>query len=387
MLEFLSPVSDSVLAKREQLPAGTLGKHIAPHTDQEGLPEMVGVKVAIIGVKETRSVLTDAQQSINFDSCRNALYSLYPGNWDSKIIDLGDIDPGNTPEDSRFALKEIVASLIKSDIIPLILGAGQNMAYAQYRAYDNLDQMVNVVNVDYRFDIGDADLPISNKSHVGKMIVEQPYNLFSYAVLGYQSFFNSPEEISLMEKLFFDAYRLGEITADVMISEPVLRNADMVIFDATAIKSSEMSYENNNNPNGFDGREICALARYAGISNQVTSFGVYELGQDITGSSAMLIGQILWYFIEGVNFRISEDFENESLFTTYVVPLDGTDLIFKKSHKSERWWMELPFFSNNNNKTNRHTLLPCTYVDYIDACNHKIPERWMRARIKNEGKL
>src|SRR5690554_7693081 len=55
-----------------------------------------------------------------------------------------------------------------------------------------------------------------------------------------------------------------------------------VIFDATAIKSSEMSYENNDNPNGFDGREICALARYAGISSQVTSFGVYELDRKST---------------------------------------------------------------------------------------------------------
>jgi len=387
MLTFLTPVSEGVLAHRDQLPAGTLGKHIMPHNKQEGLPEMEGVTLAIVGVKETRAVATDTQKPIDFDSCRKALYSLYPGNWDSNIVDLGDIDPGNTPDDSRFALKEIVAYLVKANIIPIILGAGQNMAYAQYRAYDNLDQMVNVVNVDYRFDIGDADLPISDKSYVGKMIVDPPYNLFNYAVLGYQSFFNAPEEIDLMEKLFFEAYRLGEVTADITLAEPVLRNADMVIFDATAIKSSEMSYESNDNPNGFDGREICALSRYAGISNQATSFGVYELGQDITSSSAMLIGQILWYFIEGVNFRIKEDFTNESLFTTYVVPMDGADLTFKKSHKSERWWMELPFFSNNNNKSKRYALLPCTYVDYIDACNQKIPERWLRARIKNEGKM
>jgi len=387
MLTFLTPVSDGMLTHRDQLPAGTLGKHIMPHTGQEGLPDMEGVKLAIIGVKETRSVIADTQKSIDFDSCRKAFYSLYPGNWDSNIVDLGDIDPGNTPDDSRFALKEIVSNLIKANVIPIILGAGQNMAYAQYRAYDNLDQMVSVVNVDYRFDIGDADLPISDKSYVGKMIVDPPYNLFNYAVMGYQSFFNAPEEINLMEKLFFEAYRLGEVTADVTIAEPVLRSADMVIFDATAIKSSEMSYENNDNPNGFDGREICALARYAGISSQVTSFGVYELGQDITRSSAMLVGQMLWYFIEGVNFRISEDFSNESLFTTYVVPMDGAELTFKKSHKSERWWMELPFFSNNNNKSKRYALLPCTYVDYIDACNQKIPERWLRARIKNEGKM
>ncbi len=43
------------------------------------------------------------------------------------------------------------------------------------------------------------------------MVVEKPYNLFNYSALGYQSFFNPPQEIALMDKLYFDAYRLGEV--------------------------------------------------------------------------------------------------------------------------------------------------------------------------------
>jgi len=185
----------------------------------------------------------------------------------------------------------------------------------------------------------------------------------------------------------FDTYRLGDIVADMTVVEPVVRNADMVIMDAAAIKRSEMSFDNNHNPNGFDGREICSIARYSGISNQVASFGLYELGENLTESSAMLVGQILWYFIEGVNFRINEDFSNDTQFTRYVVPLEEMDLVFKKSLRSERWWIEVPNFLNINTKSKRQTLLPCTYADYIDACNQKIPERWLRARLKNEGKF
>jgi formiminoglutamase len=72
--------------------------------------------------------------------------------------------------------------------------------------------MVNIVNVDTNFDLGDAALPMKNNSYVGKIIVEEPYNLFNYATIGYQTYFNSQEEIDLMDKLYFEAYRLGDIS-------------------------------------------------------------------------------------------------------------------------------------------------------------------------------
>ena len=157
-------------------------------------------------------------------------------------------------------------------------------------------------------------------------------------------------------------------------------------MDVTAIKSSEISYKNSTSPNGFDGREICAIARYAGISNKVSSFGVYELSDfKDAKSGAMLIAQILWYFVEGVNFRIAdEDFADDKHYTTYKVPINDDILIFKKSNKTGRWWIELPFISNVNNKLKTRTLLPCTYGEYLGACNQEIPERWLKARHKNE---
>lgn len=386
MIEFLSPVSKKVLAHREILPPGTLGKQIEVHSEIGVLPKLKNVKFAILGIKENRADENYIGGEISFDAYRKAFYALYPGNWNYKIIDLGDIEKGDSAEDTRFAAKEVIAALIKKNIVPLIFGGSQDLVYSQYRAYDFLGKMVNVVNVDNRFDLGNAELPISNKSYVGKMVVDKPYNFFNYSVLGYQSFFNAPQEIALMDKLFFDAYRLGEITADITIAEPIMRDADMVAFDVTAIKNSELSYKNNESPNGFDGREICAISRYAGISNKVKSFGVYELSDSIESKSgAMLIAQILWYFIEGFNFRVEDDdFDNEKLFTSYKVPVEDEVLEFKKSNKTERWWIVLPFISNVNNKLKRRTLLPCTYGEYLSACNQEIPERWLKARHKNE---
>ncbi len=374
------------MAHREILPLGTLGKQIETHSKTGELPNLKDVKFALLGIKENRADVDFIGAEISFDSYRKALYSLYPGNWNYKIIDLGDIEKGETAEDTRFAAKEVIAALLKKNIVPIILGGSQDLAYAQYRANDVLDKMVNIVNIDNRFDLGNAELPMSNKSYVGKMVVAKPYNLFNYSVLGYQSFFNAPQEIALMDKLFFDAYRLGAVTADITIVEPIMRDADIVTLDVTAIKSAELSYKNNDSPNGFDGREICAISRYAGISNKVKSFGVYELSNSIESKSgAMLVAQILWYFIEGFNFRVEDDdFDNENLFTSYNVPVDDEVLEFKKSNKTERWWIVLPFISKSNTKLIRQTLLPCTYGEYLSACNQEIPERWLKARHKNE---
>ncbi len=386
MIEFLSPVSKKVMAHREILPPGMLGKQIEAYSKIEGLPNLKDAKFALLGIKENRGDVDYMGAEISFDSYRKALYSLYPGNWNHKIIDLGDIEKGETTADTRFAAKEVIAVLLKKNIIPIILGGSQDLAYAQYRAYDGIGEMVNIVNIDNRFDLGNAEMPISNKSYVGKMVVDKPYNLFNYSILGYQSFFNAPQEIALMDKLFFDAYRLGEITADTTIVEPIMRDADMVTLDVTAIKSTEISYKNNGSPNGFDGREICTISRYAGICNKVKSFGVYELSDFIDSKSgAMLVAQILWYFMEGFNYRVEDDdFSNDKLFTSYKVPIENEVLEFKKSNKTERWWIVLPFISNANNKLKSRTLLPCTYGEYLSACNQEIPERWLKARHKNE---
>ena len=386
MIDFLTPVSKSVLAQKEVLPIGVLGKQINTYNKKGDFPEFTNVRFAIIGVKENRNDVDYIGEELSFNVFREAFYSLYPGNWSDTIIDLGDIERGETVKDTYFAVKSVIEALLKENIIPLILGGSQDIVYAQYRSYDKRGSMVNIVNIDSKFDLGDADLPITNKSYVGKIIVEKPYNLFNYSTIGYQSFFNSPGEISLMDKLYFEGYRLGEVSDDITLVEPILRNADIVTLDVNTIKNAELSYKNKNSPNGFDGREICAIARYAGISNRVTSFGIYELKDfSDTENAAMLVAQILWYFVEGVNFRIAdEDFSNDKLYTTYKVPVYDQILIFKKSNKTERWWIELPFISNVNNKLKNKTLLPCTYGDYLGACNQEIPERWYKACRKNE---
>ncbi|MEL0645336.1 formimidoylglutamase [Olleya sp. Ti.3.14] len=382
---FLTPVPDTVLAHNQLLSPLSLGQKIKIHSEQHGLPDLNNVKIAIVGVLENRNDVNYIGEDFNLNEIRKSFYTLYPGSWSSSIADIGDIQKGDTVEDTYFALKETLITLIENKIIPVIIGGSQDLSYVNYRAYDSLMPMVNIVNVDKSFDLGDSSKPIKNTSFVGKIILDEPYNLFNYAIIGYQTYFNSQEEIDLMERLYFEPYRLGEISNDLTLVEPVMRDANIVTVDLGALKASEVSQKQKVSPNGLDGKEICTVARYAGISNKVSSFGIYEYkpsqDDDIT---SMLISQMIWYFIEGVNCRVKDDdFSNGDNHQKFITLAESHELIFYKSTKTGRWWIEIPFLANVNNKLKKHTLLPCTHQDYLDACNDKIPERWYKAFHKN----
>lgn len=381
---FLSPVSDEVLAHNELLSDQALGKKFKIHSRQNGIPDLDDVKIAILGVLENRNDVNYIGDELHFNHIRRTLYTLFPGNWFTHIADLGDILQGESVEDTYFALRTTLAVLVEKRIIPIIIGGSQDLTYANYRAYDNLIPMVNIVNIDSNFDLGDSSLPIKNNSYLGKIILEQPFNLFNYSTIGYQTYFNSQEEIDLMDNLYFEAYRLGEVSNKINIVEPVMRDAHIVSLDLKSIKASEVSAKQSHSPNGLDGKEICAISRYAGISNKVSSFGIYEYKPSNNDVTSMLIAQIIWYFIEGVNCRIKDDdFKDDNNYQKFNVLIENEELIFYKSVKTGRWWIEIPFLPDVNNKLKKHTLLPCTHEDYIEASHGKIPERWFKAYKKN----
>ncbi len=154
---FLTPVSDEVLQFTDTLSSQHLGSKISLHTPYN-FPEMAGVKIALIGVVESRGGLQ--LKAENIDSVRKEIYSLFPGNWNLRIADLGDLDSGDTIEDTYFALQQLVKSLLKSNCIPIIIGGTQDLTYPIYRAYDGLEQMVNLVSIDSKFDFGkEKDAP------------------------------------------------------------------------------------------------------------------------------------------------------------------------------------------------------------------------------------
>jgi hypothetical protein len=376
--DFLKPLDNEILQFIKGFSSQQLGSKVVFHT-AEDFPDLNKIKIAIIGVLENRSII--GQEEVNLSHIRTEFYGLFPGNWNASIADLGNIAAGDSIEDTFFALKKVVSTLIKKKIIPIVIGGSQDLTYALYRAYDNLEQMVNLVSIDNKFDFGKESDSISASSYLTKIIIDEPNNLFNFSNIGYQTYYNSQEEIDLIDKLFFDAYRLGDISNNIAIAEPVFRDADIVNIDLTSVKSSDSGNFISFEPNGFNGKEICSLSRYAGISDKVSLFGIFN--HNNSKQESVLIAQIIWYFIEGYHYRSNEyPFGSKENYIKYIIPLEE-ELIFYKSNKTDRWWIEIPFISSSNNKLKKSTLLPCSFEEYLGACNQEIPERWWKAQRKN----
>lgn len=379
VFDFLQPINSNLVSYAARLSGQSMGAKITLHTASE-LPNLDKIQLAIVGVLDARGGNISAQ--VNLDAFRTQFYALFPGNWQLNLADLGDIEMGDSQNDTYFAVKSVVSVLIKKNIIPIIIGGSQDITYAMYRAYDRLDQMVNFVNIDKRFDLENSEFNQDANAFVHKMILETPNNLFHYANIGFQTYLNSQEEIDLMEKLYFESYRLGEVSNDLSITEPVFRDADLVSVDLTSIKSMDSSNFVSFAPNGFDGKEICSLVRYAGISDRVSAIGFFNT--HYSENEFVLLSQVVWYFLEGFYHRSSEyPFDIHKNVTKYTVLIDSEEMVFYKSNLTERWWMEMLKLTGQDNNRKITSLLPCSYGDYLKACNQEVPERWWKSQRKS----
>lgn len=385
--DFLAPVGDSLFKNLAEANAQKVGLKLQVHRELEGLPDWEHCKLALLGVMEDRPQ-KNAGAAQAPDEIRKYLYELYWGDWQFEIADLGNIYAGETLADSMAAVKEVCFQLIKKGVIPVIMGGSQHITYGNYRAYDQLEQTVNLVSVDSRFDLGAQNEALNSGSYLSQVILQKPYILFNFSNIGYQTYFVNQEEIDLMERMFFEVHRLGTMRANIAEAEPVLRDADIVSMDLSAVRQSDAPGNRQHSPNGFTGEEACALARYAGLSDKVSSFGIYDCNPllDAEGRTAHLVAQMLWYFMEGVQLRKGDypfaDKKDYQKFTVLINEGEYT-LIFYKSPLSERWWIEVPLQEQQAASHQRHKLIPCSYADYEEALNNEIPERWWQAMKKS----
>lgn len=380
--DFLTPVNANILQFVSELPQGTIGKNIKI-IQESSETELQPKSIVLLGVPEDRGAIRNEGAGKDLDSFRKEFYALYSGNWTGIIYDFGDLKVGESFQDTLVIVQEIVVSLLRSNQIPVIIGGSQALTYAIYRAYDQMEKRVNLTAIDAKFDLGMLENPLDSASYLTKIIMDKPNNLNNYTNLAYQTFLNAQDEIHLMDGLLFDTYRLGNLKKDIELSEPVLRETDLLSIDIGVVKAADAPANRNKMISGLNADEICQISRYAGLSDKLNIFSIFEYNSkyDIHNQTAQLLAQMVWYFIEGVHLRKPE-FPNVDLngFKKYIVMIDDETYQFYKSESSERWWMEISL--KEDNKIKRQTLIPCTYNDFLTANRLEIPERWYINRRK-----
>lgn len=370
--DFLAPLEESVLNYIDSLPVLSVGKNLFFNDKNLDLSK---IDIALIGLNEYRGSSNSNLNYFKSNTFRKEFYSLYSGDWKVNLVDLGDVINGNKLSDTYCAVQYISETLIKNNVIPFFIGGSQDLTFPIYKSYCGKGNEINLSCVDNKFDFGQIKNEFNDLSFMSKIILDEKNELNHYSNIGFQTFLNSQEEIDLLDKMQFESYRLGKVDRKIDIIEPCLRNTNIVSIDFKSIKASELNFIHNF-PNGFQSSQICTISRYAGISNRVSSIGIFDVFNNEI--SYALLSQLIWYFIEGFCLRIKENpYSKDFKGNSYYVSIGDQQLKFYNSDLSQKWWVEL----DNNSKNN--TLIPCNNKDYIDACNQIISERILLSFKRN----
>lgn len=353
------------------------------HYYGETFPDLNGVQIALIGLKETRGMKQPESMERAALEIREKLYHLKKGHGLYKIVDLGDLRRGESYEESLQLIQGVGEALLKRQILPIFFGGSHDLDFGQYLAYEKMEKLVSLVTVDAKIDMEEEGLPFER--HSQEIILHQPNFLFNYSHLAYQSFLTDKDLMGALEKLYFEHVRLGQTKGHFKEIEPIVRNADLLSFDVCAIQSSDAPGAADAQPFGLSGEDACQICRFAGLNEKLSSFGIYGYQpyfDDSRNKTASVIATMIWYFIEGFYDRKDSLSFKGSDYVKYTVSLDSKPsiLVFYKSKRSEKWWMEIP--KQDSDKFDRATIIPCSYQDYQMAQAGEVPDRWINAQIK-----
>jgi len=367
--DFLDPVNLSELSLDEGYKDGQIGKLIDAY--DEFFPDLYAADIVLVGCEDERGIGRDRRERKAPDAIREQFYQLYSWHPDVKMADAGNIRTGASLSDTYAALKTVLRELTGIGKTVVILGGSHDLTLSQYYSYADKKHIIEATCVDALIDLDINSLHRSD-NFLMEMLTGEPNYIHHYNHIGFQSYYVHPHMLETMDKLRFDCFRLGSVKENIEEMEPVIRNSHLFSFDISAIAHA-YAPANQLSPNGFSGEEACILMRYAGLSHNVNTVGVYGYlpGKDKDGLTARQISHMLWYLVDGKSRgRREAALTERDLFIEYHTAFAEVQTTFLQSRKTQRWWMQLP-----DNK-----YIACSYQDYLLASSNEIPERWLRAQ-------
>lgn len=373
LTDFLAPVNRAALSNDQLYQDGQIGKTI--HVYEEHFPDLFETDIILVGCNEQRGSGKNNNHSISAaDVVRSQFYQLFFWHADLQLADIGNIKTGASLQDSYAAVKTVLNELLKEKKTVILIGGSHDLTLPQYEAYAANKQIIEISCVDALIDLN-INSSFRSDNFLMEMLTHEPNYIRHYNHIGFQSFYVHPHMLETMDKLRFDCYRVGSVKESMDEMEPVIRNCQLLSFDIAAIANA-YAPANTISPNGFNGEESCLLMRFAGLSPNTNSIGIYgyDPSKDTNDLTAKQISHMIWYVMDGRSRgRREAKLDEKDSFNEYHMAFAEVETTFLQSKKTGRWWMQLP----------DSKFIACSYKDYLLASSNEIPERWLRAQERS----
>ncbi|RNI23439.1 formimidoylglutamase [Rufibacter latericius] len=354
----------------------TVGGYLAPFI--HSFPDWRSAEVVLIGLPEYRGTAgaTDfTYQGPN--KIRQELYRLMKGTGSWLVVDLGNLLPGIHLEDTYLRLKEVIEILVDSGKFPILLGGSHDLTYGHFLGYEHLPKTVNLTIIDSQLDMAAVEDSSPDEHHLHRILLHDPNYLSGLSHIGHQAYLTDASTLAAFEKLHFELFRVGQIRQQMQEMEPIIRQADLISFDISAIKHQDAPGQQIANPFGLTGEEACQLCWYAGQSDQLSSLGFYGYRPEFDHRSltATTLATMVWYSIDGFYQRQGTlDFTSNQFLKFSVGFHDNPNkMYFFKNRHTEKWWMQVDDLSGMRPPL----FVPCSYQDYLTAADGEVPHRWI----------
>ena len=365
--DYLNPLEPSLLQGEH----GEFMRHLRLNRDGITRGHLQDLDIALVGVPFYFE--GSAKDSRAPDIIRQCLYPLAFDNRQGPVMaDLGNMKKSHTIRETLYGLSDALTYLMEAGVFVIVLGGDSLLNLAVLRS------LPRVTPDEVFYALAEPYLSLAGYSGLDMMSDER---LHLYQIAS-QAHYHTQEQKVWTRSFVHETYRLGKIREHLAGSEPYLRGADGFALSVNAIKHADAPGQKNAFPNGMYGEDVCQLSGYAGLADHLRIFCVqdYYPENDRQQVTASLMAQAAWYAIEGFRSRIPEHPNKDGHFKKFLVDLDAHSLVFYKSERTSRWWMEVPF-----PKEQGQMVLPCHYDDYQTACQHEIPSRWLRAYQNARG--
>ncbi|NAW51693.1 arginase [Elizabethkingia argentiflava] len=317
-------------------------------------PEIKEGGIALIFCSDERGAQGTAIPK-NYTKIRSELYKLSKQDWKIPIADLGDFISGKTPEDTHCALQELLTFCLRKQILPIVIGGSNDLAYSLFSAINHIYKNLTYVQINHILSLENPDTPLCEKNFLSKILSTEANPIGKYHHLGFQKHANELDALHLMSEVNFDIIRLAEMMKSPETIEPYFRRADLVSINCDAVESLTDAFSLHPQVNGLNRREICAYMKEAGLSENLKSIGIFNYQSHSRHLlNHQLLAQMIWYLLEGINIQRSHPKERQ--YETFWVIIDDREVAFKRDTFSNLW-----YFGKSNNITE---CLPCSKLDF-----------------------
>ncbi len=356
-----------------------LGNGVSFYDGDKGWFLNVKTGVVIIGAPESRNGDGNRLCSKSPDEIRYWLYSLklLQG---VTIYDAGNLK-GNKVKDRYKALQESVEFFCRKKTTVVVIGGTHELTIPLVNALNSQMKKAHLVIGDAMVDVGSSD-DFTSRNWLHSLLnytnEEKRLKIDFFAV---QNYLVPDIGVDFLARTKSEVFWLGDILGqEINKMEVVMRQADLASIDFRCLENQPQWSDEVVSSHGLTANAACAISRYAGLSDKLKIFGLFEtvFNPEYYSQKPVLAGQMIWHFIEGVAKRYHDyPVASPESYKVYYVPLEslGESLKFYQNPLNNRWWMSL---SNDQEEV----LVACSYEDYKQSLQNEIPNRWMRYNVE-----